>query len=86
LRIDRVKSAEGQYAMYFHCQTTLVDTFKEIFRGRFVFEGNRALLFDETDAVPVKELRHCIALALTYNLDKKNKRPARRSARRPRSK
>lgn len=67
IRIDQIKSQEGKYAMYFHCQTTLVDTFKEMFRDEFKFEGNRAILFDENDEVPVKELRHCISLALTYH-------------------
>ena len=81
IRIDQIKSQEGRYAMYFHCQTTLVDTFKEIFRDDFEFEGNRAIVFEKTDQVPVKELRHCIALALTYHLNKKpvNKHITRRS-------
>ena len=81
IRIDHVKLRPGRYAMYFHCQTTLVDTFKEMFRGAFEFEGNRAIVFEKTDRVPVKELRHCISLALTYHLDKKspNKQMTRRS-------
>ena len=31
VRIDQIKSQEGKYAMFFHCQTTLVDTFKEMY-------------------------------------------------------
>ena len=31
IRISQMKSREGKYAMYFHCQTTLVDTFKEMY-------------------------------------------------------
>ena len=67
--------------MYFHCQTTLIDTFKEMFRDNFKFEGNRSIVFDETGEVPVKELSHCILLALTYHRDKKpaNKHITRRS-------
>jgi hypothetical protein len=71
IRIDRIKSRAGWYAMYFHCQTTLVDTFKEMFRDKFNYEGNRSIVFDGDDKIPVKELRHCISLALTYHLDKK---------------
>src|SRR5947207_12171515 len=56
IRIDQTKSQESGYAMYFHCQTTLVDTFKEMFRDKFEFEGNRAIVFAETDRVPVREL------------------------------
>lgn len=72
IRIDQIKSQPGRYAMYFHCQTTLVDTFKEMFRGDFKFEGNRSIVFDQTDQVPVEALRHCISLALTYRLNKKS--------------
>ena len=31
VRIDRVKSAEDQVAVYFHCQTNLVETFRELY-------------------------------------------------------
>lgn len=71
VRIDQIKSQAGGYAMYFHCQTTLVDTFKELYRGVLKFEGNRSIIFSQRDKVPVEELRHCISMALTYHLNKK---------------
>lgn len=71
VRIDQIKSQEGKYAMFFHCQTTLVDTFKEMYRGQFEFGGNRSIIFNVKDKVPVKELSHCISMALTYHLNKK---------------
>ena len=71
VRIDQIKSQEGKYAMYFHCQTTLVDTFKEMYRGVFEFGGNRSIIFSAKDKMPVKELSHCISLALTYHLNKR---------------
>src|SRR4030065_949112 len=71
VRIDQIKSQEGKYAMYFHCQTTLVDTFKEMYRGQFEFGGNRSIVFRVKDKVPVKELSHCISMALTYHLNKR---------------
>ena len=71
VRIDQIKSQEGKYAMYFHCQTTLVDTFKEMYRGVFEFGGNRSIIFSEEDTVPVEELSHCISMALTYHLNKR---------------
>jgi len=70
IRIDRIKSQAGKYAMYFHCQTTLVDTFKEMYGDKFKFGGNRCLVFSVNDKVPVAELRHCIFMALTYRLNK----------------
>lgn len=71
IRIDQIKSQEGKYAMYFHCQTTLVDTFNEMYRGKFKFGGNRSIIFSGEDPVPLNELRHCISMALTYHLNKK---------------
>ena len=67
IRIDWKKSAPDQFAMYFICTTSLVDTFKEIYRDKFIFEGNRAIVFNVTDEIPVSELKHCISLALTYH-------------------
>lgn len=71
VRIDQIKSREGKYAMFFHCQTTLVDTFKEMYRDVFTFGGNRSIIFNVKDKVPVKELSHCISMALTYHLNKR---------------
>ena len=66
IRMDWKKSNPKRYALYFHCQTRLIDTFRELYPGTFRFEGNRAILFDEHDKVPVDELKHCISLSLTY--------------------
>jgi hypothetical protein len=65
IRIDA--TADG-FAMYFHCQTSLVETFRRLYPDALVFEGNRALRFREGEAIPVAALKHCIALALTYHL------------------
>jgi uncharacterized protein DUF1801 len=71
IRIDRVKSAAGRYAVYFHCQTNLVETFRELYPTRLRFEGNRSIVLDVKDELPRAELRHCVALALTYHLNKR---------------
>jgi len=70
IRIDRVKSTAGQYAVYFHCQTNLVETFRELYPD-LSFSGNRAILLDAEEQLPEAELRHCVALALTYHLAKR---------------
>ena len=72
IRIGREKKTVGDYAIYFKCQTSLVATFKELYKNKFRYEGNRAILFWVTDKIPVRELRHCIEIALTYHLTKKN--------------
>ena len=74
IRIGWKKSAPSRYALYFHCQTNLVETFRAQFPDVFVFEGNRAIVFEESDAVlPTDPLAMCIAAALTYH---RNKKPA----------
>jgi hypothetical protein len=67
VRIDAVKGDPDRYAAYFHCQTTLIDSFRELYPDAFAFEGNRALLFERDDKLPKAALRHCIGLALTYH-------------------
>lgn len=70
VRIGWKSSQPTQYAIYFHCQTTLVDTFRELYSDQFNFEGNRAILFNEADDIPIEALKHCIALSFTYHLRK----------------
>jgi len=73
IRIDRIKSAAGQYAMYFHCQTNLVETFRELYPDEFSYGGNRCIILNAVDDVPEPALRHCVALALTYHLNRRKK-------------
>lgn len=69
VRIDQVKDEPGQYAVYFHCQTNLVETFRELY-PELRYGGNRCIFLNADDKVPEAELRHCVALALTYHLRK----------------
>jgi hypothetical protein len=71
IRIDRVKSATNQYAVYFHCQTDLVETFRELYPRELRYGGNRSILLNAEDELPEPALRHCVALALTYHLNKR---------------
>jgi Domain of unknown function (DU1801) len=66
IRIDRVKQAESQVAVFFHCQTNLVETFRELY-PQLRYSGNRAILLDAKAKLPEAALRHCVALALTYH-------------------
>ena len=70
IRIDQVKSAANQYAVYFHCQTDLVETFRELY-PELRYGGNRSILLRVEDRLPESALRHCVALALTYHLRKR---------------
>lgn len=67
IRIHWKKDAPSQYAMYFNCQTDLVDTYRTLFPHDFRFEGNRAIVFEASDIVPTDALVFCVAAALTYH-------------------
>ncbi|WP_431099060.1 DUF1801 domain-containing protein [Polaromonas aquatica] len=67
IRLGPVKSSPSQYALYFNCNTTLVDTFRTLFPRELRYEGNRAIVLDSTDAPPHDALAFCIQAALTYH-------------------
>ena len=67
IRMGWKKAKPNQYALYFHCKTKLIDTFRELYREDLRFEGNRAIVFNEGDEIPVNVLKHCISLSLTYH-------------------
>ncbi len=67
LRMDWKEKSPNQYAMYFKCTSRLVDTFRMVFDHTFQFEGNRAIVFQMNQQIPVLELKECIRAALTYH-------------------
>lgn len=71
VRIDRLKGDSSGHAIYFHCQSGLVGQFRDLYPETFTYEGERAIRFGPKERVPGRELRHCIALALTHHLRKK---------------
>ena len=73
IRIAWKKSYPHQYAIYFNCKTTLIDTFKEIYGNLFHYSGNRSIIFEENDKIHINELSDCIAKALTYHMHKKQR-------------
>ncbi len=60
----------GSYGLYVHCQTTLIEAFRNIYPDLFTFEKNRAIIFNKDDDIAEDALRHCISMALTYHLRK----------------
>lgn len=70
VRIDWKVSKPNKIAMYFHCRTKLIDTFRTIFKDELSFEGNRAIILDLQKDLPVQELKICISIALTYHTRK----------------
>ncbi len=77
IRIDGVRHDPERAAVYFHCQSGLVDAFEEIYGDKLTYDGKRALLFPTGKHIPAKIVAHCIALALTHHLRKKLKKISR---------
>lgn len=65
IRIDRFE--KDKIAMFFHCQTTLVETFRKLFANDLTFSKNRAIVLDPKNELPKEQLNICIEMALTYH-------------------
>lgn len=59
---------QGGFALYAHCQTTLIRDFRSLFPNDFQYEGNRAVHFKDCTALLPDPLRLLIRSALTYRL------------------
>lgn len=89
IRIGRFSRDTDECALFVHCQTTLVGTYRTLYSDILRFDGNRAIVFDADDSifgdhgssvsegradekrVRMDALKHCIAMALTYHMNKK---------------
>ena len=78
VRMDWKAKDPHRYAMYFSCQTDLVETFRKMFPRDFTFEGNRALVFEVGSKVPQDALAISIAASLSYHARKKSPQPGQR--------
>ena len=67
IRIGWKASRPEHYAMYLNCNTKLIDTFRQIYADKLIFEGNRAIIFHQADKVPRDALKHCTEMALRYH-------------------
>ena len=66
IRIDWKPKSPNCIYLFFVCSTKLVDTFKELYGDELIFEGNRAIVLNMSERLPIDGLRHCIELALNY--------------------
>jgi hypothetical protein len=68
LRIACKPSNPLRYRMCFICTTSLIEDFRRLFPDDFCYEGNRAIVFDVGEPVPMEALAVCVEAALTYRL------------------
>ena len=72
VRLDAVRGSGGAVGLYVPCSTTLITDFITHYPSLFNSQGKRALVFAPDKAIPEAELRHCIAMALTYHSRRRN--------------
>lgn len=68
IRIDQLKKNPGHFAIFTHCQTPLVDDFRQKHGDAFTYDKNRAIIFHEDDTPAQDKLSEFIRSALTYHL------------------
>ena len=71
IRLHHDSRKPFDFALYFLCQTTLVESFKERYPNVFRVGGYRSLEFMVTDDLPLDAIQDCLYEALTYNLSKR---------------
>lgn len=76
IRLDALSNSATGYAMYFHCQSGLVQEFRRHYSNSLEFATNRAIIFDTSKELPVEAVRHCLSLALTHHARKRKKKDA----------
>ncbi len=53
--------------VFVHCQTRLIETFREVYPQAFEYEGKRAMRLKLSGRIPKTPLKHCLRMALTYH-------------------
>lgn len=66
VRMDWKPKYPNQYFLFFHCQTKLVDTFRELYSEVLKFETNRAIVLYTNKKLPEKAIWHCMKMAVKY--------------------
>lgn len=67
IRIDWKPKDPDVIKVYFHCQTSLIETFREIYRQEFDYQGKRAIVIPLIASAESGPLKHCLQLALKYH-------------------
>ena len=72
VRLGSAPGAATKAALFVHCQTGLIETYRQLFPS-LDCAGNRAIVFDPKGPLPEDAIRHCIRLALTYHIRKRQR-------------
>lgn len=56
--------------LFVNCRTSLVSTWREFYGDELTLVGNREIRLSLAEPLPLSPLAHCIAMALTYRLNR----------------
>ncbi|MFK8079570.1 MAG: DUF1801 domain-containing protein [Granulosicoccus sp.] len=62
---------DSHVALYFNCQTMLVENFRAMYGDDLAYSKNRAVLFPLGEPLPEEVIKVCTRMALRYHLDKR---------------
>lgn len=62
---------EKHIALYFNCQTMLVENFRSMFGREVQYSKNRAVLFNVSEPLPEPIVKTCASRTFRYHLDKR---------------
>jgi len=65
-RYDWKEKTPDKYYLFFNCQTKLIETFRLLYGNELEFQGNRGIVLSIEKELPVKAIRHCLIMAMTY--------------------
>lgn len=72
IRIDQIASQKDMYGIFVHCQSNVVNEFRQRVSTSLKFDSTRGIILDAKENIP-EEVHYFIYLALTYHLRKKKK-------------
>ncbi len=67
VRLDWKSTTPESVQIYCHCQTRLIETFREVYGAQLNFEGKRALVVPNTTDIQQLPLAHCLETAMRYH-------------------
>jgi len=70
VRLSKMPTCDNKLLISVHCQTSLIAEFKELY-PQLKYDGNRSIILDVNNILPVGIIEHFIYLALTYHNRKK---------------
>ena len=67
IRLGWSEKTPNYVSIYFHCQSRLVSTFRELYPNELEYVGNREIRLAVDTPLPEAVLKHCIEMALKYH-------------------